>query len=301
MADLIRSERIECEFEQRGTFYVYRDYRQLERARRDAALLTDIGVAVRSLDAQNAQKMEPALNNSVVGGHFFPGDASLRPDRFVRDMARIVRAAGGVIEEQAAVHGFRTDRSGVSAVVTVNGEYQAREIVLALGAWSPTISLGLGLRLPIQPGKGYSITYDTAPNAPKLPLFLKERAVCVTPFQGGFRVGSTMEFSGYDRSLNRARLKALMRGASEYLSIIPQPRIQEEWFGWRPMTPDDLPIIGRVPSLKNVTLATGHGMLGLTLSPITGLLIGEILAGRSPSVNILPFSPARFGRAHVIS
>lgn len=280
LADLIRTERLDCELHENGTFYVHRDQRQLERASRDAQLLTELGVAVEVLDAPRARIKEPALNDTIAGRHYFPGDASLRPDRYVAELARIVRAAGGVIHEQTLVHAFRTEGGAISSVVTPQQHSSACEFVVALGAWSPVLTRSLGVRLPVQPGKGYSITYETSLNAQTLPLFLKERAVCVTPLQTGFRLGSTMEFAGYDSAPNPTRLRALVRGAQEYFTFPAGTAVQEEWFGWRPMTPDDLPILGRAPGFKNLTLATGHGMLGLSLATVTGLLISEVLSGR---------------------
>lgn len=297
LAKLIHIERLECEFVESGTFYVHRDIRHLESAMSDARLLKDIGVAVQFLDGTSARAKEPLLNESVIGGHYYPRDASLRPDRFVKELARIVRSAGGIIHEQTPVQGFHAESGRVEAVISSNGEYRAREVLLTLGAWSPVVAQQLGLNLPIQPGKGYSITYDRARQAPTVPLYLKERAVCVTPLGTGLRLGSTMEFAGYDCSLNRARLSALTLAAGEYLYLPAKLSVREEWFGWRPMTPDDLPILGRAPKLQNVTIATGHGMLGLTLAPITGLLISEILTGRKASVNLAPFSPNRFARS----
>ena len=134
--------------------------------------------------------------------------------------------------------------------------------MLALGAWSPRLARTLDLRLPIQPGKGYSITYERPARCPRIPLVCKERSVCVTAWSSGYRLGSTMEFAGFDASLNRTRLDALERGAGEYLHEPVGPRRLEEWYGWRPMTWDDLPIIGRSPRHPNLVLATGHGMLG---------------------------------------
>jgi D-amino-acid dehydrogenase len=148
--------------------------------------------------------------------------------------------------------------------------------------------------LPIQPGKGYSITYTRPQLAPVIPMVLKERGVCVTSWASGYRLGSTMEFSGYDRSLNRTRLAALARGAAEYLHEPVGPKIEEEWYGWRPMTYDDLPILGRAPGYRNLSLATGHGMLGVTLSAATGALIAELLSGVSPSLDLKPYAPTRF-------
>ena len=170
----------------------------------------------------------------------------------------------------------------------------APRVVLALGAWSPLLARQLDLRIPIQPGKGYSITYTRPEHCPRIPLALKERAVCVTGWSSGYRLGSTMEFAGYDGSLNRTRLDALRRGAAEYLIEPEGPQVLEEWYGWRPMTHDDLPILGRAANVQNLTLATGHGMLGVTMSAATGLLIGELVAGRAPSIDVAAFSPSRF-------
>jgi len=206
-----------------------------------------------------------------------------------------VRAAGGVIHEHTAVAGLRTDGGRILAVNTSQGEFTAAEVVYALGAWSPQLAKTVGLKLPIQPGKGYSITFRRPELAPAIPLVLKERSVCVTAWPSGYRLGSTMEFAGYDRSLNRTRLDALKRGAAEYLREPLGPAVEEEWYGWRPMTPDDLPIIGRVPALANLALATGHGMLGVSLSAITGQLVSELLCGRPPSFDLAPFAATRFG------
>jgi len=152
----------------------------------------------------------------------------------------------------------------------------------------------LGLDLPIQPGKGYSITYTRPKLAPQIPLVLKERSVCVTTWSSGYRLGSTMEFAGYDTSLNRTRLDALRRGAAEYLREPEGPAVVEEWYGWRPMTPDDLPMLGRAPGIENLTLATGHGMLGVSMSAISGVLVSEVVTGKTPSLDIAPYAVTRF-------
>ena len=153
----------------------------------------------------------------------------------------------------------------------------------------------IGLRLPIQPGKGYSITYARPRHAPAVPLVLEERSVCVTAWGSGYRLGSTMEFSGYDSTLNAARLAALRRGAAEYLEEPEGPVMEEQWYGWRPMTYDDLPVIGRAARYGNLTLATGHGMLGMSLSAITAQLVTDLLSGRTARLDMAPLSPRRFG------
>lgn len=152
----------------------------------------------------------------------------------------------------------------------------------------------LGCSIPIQPGKGYSITMPRPKLCPKIPLIFPETKVAVTPMRSGYRLGSTMEFAGYDATLNRARLDMLKEGAKPYLIEPFNDLVQQEWFGWRPMTYDGKPIIDRSPVMENVVIAAGHNMLGLSMSPATGRLVAEILNGTPPHINPQPFSVRRF-------
>ncbi|MBX3688060.1 FAD-dependent oxidoreductase [Dokdonella sp.] len=292
--ELVRAEQLDCEFAASGTLHVFRDPRELERARSVHERLAMHLPPCEVLDAAAAIAREPALKPGLAGAILHAGDASLRPDRFVAELARIVRAAGGRMVEGARIEKIVHDGTRIARVATTRGEFSADEVVLALGAWSPRFARDLDLRIPIQPGKGYSITYRRPALCPRMPLTLKERAVCVTSWESGYRLGSTMEFAGYDDTLNRTRLDALRRGAAEYLREPEGPALVEEWFGWRPMTSDDLPLIGRVPHLRNLVLATGHGMLGVTMSVATGVLVSEIVTARQPSLDIAAFAPARF-------
>jgi D-amino-acid dehydrogenase len=163
--------------------------------------------------------MEPALKHGVAGVMRFDGDAVLRPDRYVAELARLVRERGGEIVEHCAFEGVYARNGGVS-LRTPQGVIDAREVVFALGAWSPKLASAIGfpaLRNAMQPGKGYSITYSAPSLVPRRPIVLRERSVCVTAWGSGYRLGSTMEFSGYDEGLNERRLAALERGAAEYL------------------------------------------------------------------------------------
>ena len=184
----------------------------------------------------------------------------------------LVRAKGGAIEEGTRIESIEREGARIARVRTSRGDFSGREVVLALGAWSPMLARQLGLR-SADPARQGLFDHLHAPAArPRMPLVLKERSVCVTAWSSGYRLGSTMEFAGYDTSLNRTRLDALRRGAAEYLHEPEGPDVVEEWYGWRPMTPDDLPMLGRAPGVDNLVLATGHGMLGVSMSAISGLL-----------------------------
>jgi D-amino-acid dehydrogenase len=152
----------------------------------------------------------------------------------------------------------------------------------------------LGCKIPIQPGKGYSITMPRPARCPTIPLLFEEHRVAVTPMQTGYRLGSIMEFAGYDTSLPRARLEQLKAGASHYLQEPYCDPVEEEWYGWRPMTPDSIPIIDRSPPLSNVWIAAGHNMLGLSMAPATGKLVAELLSHNRPHLDPQPYSARRF-------
>ena len=283
-----------AEYGAQGTDYVYRTAAAFDRTAAALEVLAGVGVASEILAGSDYVRDDPAFKPVVHGAIRFPGDAHLRPDRYVAGLADSLRAMGGVIEEGWEVDGVAEDADGVVGRGS-RGTVRARDVVIATGARSPTLvrSAGLGT-LPVQPGKGYSITYDRPALPPRRAVSLQEPAVCVTLWGSGYRLGSTMEFSGYDTTLNRRRLDALERGAAEFLREPVGPVKREEWYGWRPVSIDDVPIIGRVPGRRHAWLATGHGMLGVSMSPSTGQLVADLVCGREPQIDPAPYSPSRF-------
>ncbi len=296
IADWVRDYALQCEFVESGEDYVFHDARAMEHELRDLPLLREFGIEAEVIDGPAYERQEPALKPGVAGAIRFAGDAALRPDRYVAELARAVRERGGTIIEHCALQSLEAGADGVR-VVTARGAVRARDAVIATGAWSPTLARAIGLpwlRKAIQPGKGYSMTYSAPAVVPKRPLTLREVSVCVTAWGSGFRLGSTMEFSGYDSTLNERRLGALERGARKYLHHPVGPALRERWFGWRPMSRDDIPLIGRAPGHSHLWLATGHGMMGVGMSAGTGQLLADMVAQRRPAVDPSAFDPARF-------
>lgn len=293
LAQWVQRYRLECEFAEGGLDYVFREQANFDHYAHECELLREYGIDSETLDGVAYVREEPALKPGVVGAVRFPGDARLRPDRYVAELARALRERGGVIEEQCRVDSLQESPQGV-VVATDRGARHAGEAVVALGAWSPQLARGLGLRLPIQPGKGYSITYSRPDLVPQRPMVLKDRSVCVTAWDSGFRLGSTMEFSGYDQQLNATRLAALERGAAEYLHQPVGATVHERWYGWRPMTWDDLPILGRAPRHRHTWLATGHGMLGVSMSAASGQLMADLITGQATAIDPTPYRMERF-------
>ncbi|MGH8079765.1 MAG: NAD(P)/FAD-dependent oxidoreductase [Lysobacter sp.] len=285
-----------CEFDSSGVDYVFRDEAAFASGQHELDLLREFGVRIELIDGAAYEAQDPAFKPGIAGVIRFDHDAVLRPDRYVAELARTVRARGGEIVEQCALRGAQSHPDGVE-LDTAHGRLRAREAVIALGAWSPQLADAIGLpslKRSMQPGKGYSITYDRPALTPRRPVVLRERKVCVTMWDSGFRLGSTMEFSGYDDSLNARRLAALERGAAEYLHQPVGPVERERWQGWRPMSVDDVPLLGRVPGRDGLWLATGHGMMGVSMSAGTGQLLADLIGGRPTAIDPHPYRPERF-------
>ena len=293
LADWVGRYDLQCEFEEEGLDYVFRDPRRFQQYVDESVVLKTFGIATQVFGGTDYEREEPAMLPGVAGAIRFPGDARLRPDRYVAELARVVRERGGVIEEQCRVDRLEPTSDGVR-LATSQGERKGGEAVIALGAWTPAFARRLGIRAPIQPGKGYSITYSRPARVPRHPMVLKDRSVCVTVWDSGFRLGSTMEFSGHDDTLNATRLAALERGAREFLREPVGAEVHERWCGWRPMTWDDLPLLGRAPGQRKVWIAAGHGMLGISMSTATGQLMADLMTGRPPAFDPSPYRPERF-------
>jgi D-amino-acid dehydrogenase len=298
LEDWLHRYALDCEFVPSGEDYVFRDRRAFDHGQHELPLLREIGIAIELIDGAAYEAAEPSMRPGVAGAIRFDGDAALRPDRYVAELARAARARGVVIDEQRPFSGLEA-RGREQVVSTPQGALVANDVVVAAGAWSPRLATALGvdwLARTIQPGKGYSITYDPPSVVPRRPLVLRERAVCVTAWQSGYRLGSTMEFSGYDERLDARRLGALERGAAEYLREPLGPRVRERWYGWRPMSLDDVPLIGAVPGRAGLWLATGHGMMGVGMSAGTGQLLADLVTGAVPAIDPAPYRPDRFAR-----
>ncbi|KGM53732.1 amino acid dehydrogenase [Lysobacter daejeonensis GH1-9] len=288
---LIQRHHLACEFVESGEDYVFRDPAAFAHGQRELGLLRELGIDLELIEGAAYEAQEPAVKPGVAGAIRFSGDAALRPDRYVAELARAVRELGGVIDEQRPLQALVADTDGWR-IDTPAGVLRARDVLVATGAWSPRLAKAIGvpaLRHAMQPGKGYSITYSPPSLVPRRPLVLRERSVCVTSWDSGYRLGSTMEFSGFDDTLNARRLAALEHGAAEYLRHPVGPEVRERWFGWRPMSVDDIPIIGPVPGRKGLWLATGHGMMGVGMSAATGQLVADLVTGRAPAIDPTPY------------
>lgn len=295
LKELITDEQFDCEYAQRGVLMAFMDPRALEGYAATNRLLAPFGLAADYYDRQAVQALEPALCDRVCGGWLHPRDSHLRPAWLVAAWHRKLRREGVRFVENCPLEHLEIRGAEAVAARTPTGRFTADQFVLAAGAWSPRIGRQLGLRLPIQPGKGYSITMQRPAMSVSRPCYLVERSVVVTPWPSGYRLGGTMEFAGFDDRLTEKRLAHITRSAAAYLKTPVGEQVVERWTGLRPMTPDDLPVIDRARTPRNLLVATGHGMLGISMATGTGRLITDLVLGRPPAVDPSPYSMGRFG------
>jgi D-amino-acid dehydrogenase len=168
------------------------------------------------------------------------------------------------------------------------------EVVLAAGVWSGGLTRDLGLRLPLEGGKGYHVDVESRPGDPELPVWLHESRVVITPLDGRLRLAGTLELTGTDRGVDARRVDAIIAAARRAMPHFGSRRTLDVWRGLRPCTPDGLPVIGRAPDLDNAILATGHGMWGLQLAPITARLVAAVVGGEQAAHDLRPLRPERF-------
>ncbi len=297
--ELREQEGLDIQWQDAGCLMVHKHARGLDAHGETAAILEErFGIEARRLDREELEEFEPALlPNATAGAWFYEGDAHMRPEALLAAWRNLLEKSGVEVRESCDVRTFVQNSQGeATAVLTNQGELKADAFVVATGAWTPKLKKELGASIPIQPGKGYSLTMPRPSLSPRHPLIFERERVVATPFKDGYRLGSTMEFAGYNTKLRPARLNVLKATAETYLREPHTTPIEQKWYGWRPMTPDGKPIVDRSPRLKNVLIAAGHNMLGLTMAPATGKLVAELLSETAPHLDPTAYSLARFSR-----
>jgi len=293
-AELAKIDGVESGFAQRGILMAFASQAALRDAARDVALLEAEGGIARALSPEALRARIPALTTQLAGGFEFPVDAHLRPDTFVRSLAREAERRGLAIERDTEVLEIEWSRRAPIRFHTTRGSFTADEGVLAAGAWTAELARKIGVRLPIEPAKGYSVSVDRPDDYPDLPVSLNEAEVVVTPMGSRLRFAGTLELAGLDMRVSMRRVGAIRRAVRTYLPGLPSPVREEIWRGLRPLSPDDLPILGRPAGTSGLIVASGHGMDGMALGPITGELIAQLALGEAPRFDLAPFSPERF-------
>jgi D-amino-acid dehydrogenase len=284
-------------FEPRGLLMLCKTGKGLEEEAAMAAAAAEIGIEAQVLDPREAAALDPGITMDVKGAVYFPQDCHLDPDLFLAVMRRRVVEMGGELTGSAEADGFELAGGRVTALRAGGRRHEGGHFVVAGGVWSPALLRQVGLRLPMQAGKGYSLTLAQPPELPQLCSIFVEDKVAVTPLDGKLRFAGTMEVGANDLRIDPARVRGIVNSVPGYF-----PRFRREdfvgiepWAGLRPVSPDGLPYLGTVPGLDNLVVATGHAMMGLSLGPVSGRLVAELVDGRQPFLPISQLAPARFG------
>jgi D-amino-acid dehydrogenase len=286
----------EFDLVQRGLLMLCKTPHGLDEEAAMAVRARELGIPADVLDARAAAALDPGVRMDIAGAVHYPRDCHLTPGKFMAALERECGRGGATFSYDTEVTGWLASGGRVELVETNRGAFQGDEYVLCGGAWSPAIARDLRLALPMQAGKGYSLTLSAPRALPQICAIFTEARVAATPMSGALRFGGTMEIAGLDESINPRRIAGIVKAVPQYYPDFT-PRDFEglrPWSGLRPCSPDGLPYIGRAAAYKNLSLATGHAMMGLSLGPITGLLMSQILSGELPSQNLTLLSPDRY-------
>lgn len=288
-------------YEERGLMMLYKNHHTQQEEMETAEVANSIGIEARVLNKQQVQDLEPDVRVDVLGGVYFPGDAHLNPRLLVEQMISNLRSRGVKILEEHTIRNFEYSAGKLRKVDLTDASSKPVQIgfddfVLATGSWSGLLAKQLKLTMPMQAGKGYSFTLPEVEKNARIPSIFLEARVAVTPMGSSLRFGGTMEIVGVDHRINMERVRGIVESIPQYYPDmnVEMPELKSIWHGLRPCTPDGLPYIGRSKKIKNLVVATGHAMMGLSLAPATGLLVSELVGEQKTSMSLGGFDPDRY-------
>jgi D-amino-acid dehydrogenase len=294
--DLVAQDSLDFALAEKGILMMYHSAHGEEEELEVAEKANQLGIPTRQLSATELQRLEPGFNITAKGAIHYSDDAHLSPGLLMRQLKDRLSQQGVHFHGGVTVNGFEKLKGKITGVQTNKGLYHADAFVVAGGSWTPTFTRDLGLRLPMQAGKGYSFTIkDATPNL-NYPAILTEARIAVTPMQSDLRFAGTMEIAGLQEEINPRRVAGILKSIPKYY---PDLDLQTNkptkiWSGLRPCTPDGLPYIGKCPNYENVLLATGHAMMGLSLGAATGKVVQALLDGEDLGLDVQLFKVSRF-------
>lgn len=285
-------------YEQKGVLEIFQTDEYANHAKHVVEKATEIGLSgVSLIGKEELQALEPQTTVNGMGAILYHCDAHCYPNKLMTKLIAYLKEKGVKLIGNEEVIQFEKRNGKVTKIMTRNNEYEPDEIVVATGSWGATTAKLLDLKTPIIPGRGYSVTYENSPYKLNYPALLMEGRVAVTPMEGNkIRFGGTMEITSHKTPIRMNRVRGILDTVKRFYPDfdIPLPAIEKVWYGYRPCSADGLPYIGRSPRQSNVTIATGHSMLGLSLGAGTGKLVDELVNNKPSSMELKPFSVERF-------
>jgi D-amino-acid dehydrogenase len=284
-------------FAHKGLLMIFKNPQALEHEIAIAERANELGLKTEVLDAAQTQARNPSIRQDVCGSVFFADDCHMAPFQMMARLQQHLEKAGVQFQWKTEVTGWKRDGRKARAIVTEDAEIEGDEFVLCGGSWSSGMVKSLGLKMPIQAGKGYSLTLPKPRFKMEIPAILVERRVAVTPMGNQLRFAGTMEIAGLNTDVNPARIRGIKKSVPLYFPDFTDEDFQDvqPWVGLRPCSPDGLPYVGRTRRYDNLSIGAGHAMLGLSLGPITGLLLAQTISGEKPQVISSMLDPDRYG------
>ncbi|WP_367872204.1 NAD(P)/FAD-dependent oxidoreductase [Luteolibacter sp. Populi] len=282
--------------QKRGMLMLCKTAKGLDEEAHVADEARGIGLEAQVIDAAAAALLDPDITMDIAGAVYFPQDCHLDPARFMASLRKRVIALGGQIASGVEIDAIET-QSGKITALTGNGQrFEGDEFVIAGGSWTAVLLEKAGIKLPLQAGKGYSLTLPTPPELPRICSIFVESKVAITPMNGSLRFAGTMEVGGLDLSINSPRVRGIIKSVHAYYPKFSEKDFEgiKPWAGLRPVSPDGIPYLGRSQRLSNLIVAGGHAMMGLSLGPVTGRLVADLLASHPPFRPIGQMSMDRF-------
>jgi D-amino-acid dehydrogenase len=293
--DEIRNdENFKFHFEKKGLLMLCQTDKMLEEESKIVQLAKNEGFDAEILSTVQLKKLEPNAVINAIGASYYKCDYHSTPHEFMEELKVYLGNNGVELLKREKVEGLELYNNKILSVKTTRGIKKADEFVLASGSWSPLISKKIGLKMLLQAGKGYRIDSKN-PTGITIPAILTESKVAITPMNGFTRFAGTMEIAGINEGVNKIRVNAISKAVSKYY---PEIQLTEEEksnsiAGLRPLSPDGLPFIGKSKSCENLTIATGHAMMGWSMATATGKLVSEIISEKKTSLNLSAFNPDR--------
>ncbi|AEM69658.1 D-amino-acid dehydrogenase [Allomuricauda ruestringensis DSM 13258] len=293
--ELLASHDFDFHYKRKGVLMAYCTDKAEHEEREVAEQAIREGLEVSILSKEKLQEIQPVLSDEVKGAVHYQCDAHMTPNHFMQQLKEWLQAHGVQFKLGEKVEGFTVKEEKIVSLKTQDSIFEADEFVLASGSWTSKLASSLGLKIPIQGGKGYSMDVNR-PTGITLPTILVDARMAITPMDGFTRFAGTMEFSGNNNTIKKERVEALAKAVkAHYRDIeIQADELNKATSGLRPVSPDGLPYIGKTSKYQNLTIAAGHAMMGWSLGPVTGKLVAQEIAKEKTMVNLELFSPDRF-------
>jgi len=287
---------IDCSLAKKGLLMLCKTESTMEEEAHIAHRARELGIPAQTLNATETNALDPNVTMSTAGSVYYPKDCHLDPSQLIASLKSKIEAMGGTIRHDFLVKQWKTHGQKIVAIQAKDQLIEADEFVLCGGIWSEGLAQSLKLKIPMQPGKGYSLSLPNPVELPSVCSILCEAKVAVTPMGQTLRFGGTMQIGEINQAIDPRRVHGIVKSIPDYMPRFRNQHFEgiQPWCGLRPVTPDGLPYVGRTAAWKNLTVATGHAMMGLSLGPITGELVSQIIHGLPTRINIERLSPDRY-------